>query len=270
MSNEVAKALGVCRQLIKNLKLDLSQYMKTNDEGNTEFNFAFPLPDGTEALISIIILSSRMKTIHDKIFIRSEVASMENVPALNTEGFLKALLKLNAEVDTAWAGITEEKIVIAKAERMIRGMDVDELTDMTAMVAKLAIKIKNELCVIYGIKPLVPGSIAPKPKVDSEIKEKLATYVEILNGIQTKVLGVEKSCEELLKAKDIAGCNKLYFKESYEILEEIKTKAPDNTMLHTVRDEVAKAISDSEFLKNEQSRYNMFKGVFEKVIKEKG
>ena len=85
-----------------------------------------------------------------------------------------------------------------------------------------------------------------------------------------RVNGVVEACNNLVTAKDYVACNKLYFKASYDILEEVKQKGAGSKMLESVKEDVERAIADIPYFQNEQSKYNMFKELFEGILKVRG
>jgi hypothetical protein len=271
-SNEVVKAIGTTTQFIKELKLDPAACMQLNSEGNQVFSIMYAIQGGGEYPVKICVKQTKLKSEQDRILVWADVTSVENISALNSEGFFRALLKLNALSDTAWAGITEEKNISVKSERMARGMDVDELASMVKMTARLASEIYNHLCVIHGIKtlPLGPGAVKTPAKTDDGDKAHSGVYWDVLNTVHAKVNETIDSCRPFLPAKEYLQCNKLYFKALYEMLDMIKARGAGSNMLGGIREELERAISDLTYLQSEQSKYTMFKELFEKILKVRG
>jgi hypothetical protein len=84
----------------------------------------------------------------------SYIAQVINIPIEKKEEFLLRLLAINIESDTCAVGIEKESFILVKAERMLSGLDINELKGMIDSTFSVGQKLKTDVCPLYKIKTM--------------------------------------------------------------------------------------------------------------------
>lgn len=265
-SNEVIKAKAICKQFIKEQELSLENNMTTNPDGTLVFNVTYSMSNNEEATVYFSVIPTTNKEVQDKILVWSDITTLENVPAQTKQDFFKGILELNYISDTAWCGVAKDGKISVKSERMIKGVDVDELADMVKMTAKLALEVRSKICVVYGVKTLKASELAGPTQDGTDPNQKKA-YTELLGKLQRKVLETVDSCKLALHDREFQVCCKNYFKDAYELLDMIKKGAQSDPVIETIKEDLERAIADIPYYPDNQKRYEMVYEVFQKILK---
>ena len=265
-SNEVIKAKAICKEFVKIQGLTLDQCMTTNPDGTLVFKLTFSMSEKDEAAVFFGVIPAKSKDVQDKILVWSDITTIESIPSLSRQEFFKAVLELNFLSDTAWCGVSKEGKITVKSERMIKGVDVDELGDMVKMTAQLALEVKTKPCVMYGVKTLGGADIPAVGQAAASNAER-AAYAEILGKIQRKIMETIDSCRLALKDRDFQQCCKVYLKDTYDLIELIKKNGTSPAVIETIKEDLERAIGDIPYFPDNQKRYEMFYDVFQKILK---
>jgi len=265
-SNEVIKAKGTCKQFIKQQGLTLEQCMLTGPDGNLVFKLNYSLPNNKEkTLIHFSVIPAKSKEVQDKMLVWSYIAALENIPVQSRLEFYKEVLELNHGSDTAWAGLSKDNKITVKSERMIKGIDIDELTDMIKMTAKLAQELRGKICVVHGVKTIIEED-APEISRPGSNETQPAAYALLLGKLQKKVMETASSCKSFLFNRDYKQCSKIYFKDAYELLEIIKKGGSGDSVIETIKEDLERAIADLPYFPDNQKKYEMLHEVFQKIL----
>ena len=267
-SNEVIKARGTCKQFIKLQGKKLEQCSHVDSDGSLVYELNYKFTDTEEIPVKFSVIPAKSKEVHDKMLVWSNVVSIEDVPAQNRQEFYKSILKLNYDADTAWCGISKDGKVTVKSERMIKGIDLDELVDMLKMTVKLAQEIKSNICVVYGVKILSKGNSSDF-SASCSVKIQKAEYSELLGKLQRKVMETLDACKAFLQSGNYAQCCKIYFKNAYELLDCIKkySRVESSGVVAAIKEDLERAIADIPYFTDNRKKYEMIREVFQNILK---
>ena len=279
--SEFDRGIELVKQFCQSKNIDPAKTMSTETSGVVRFSFELPLNNGSLMPVHFYLVPEGGANNPARILIGSPVAPVENIPAKVREEFFRALLTENMRYDTACICISPDNHISAKADRIIRGLDFNELQDMATVLTALSANLNLEICPRYNVKT---SAAAPRggitftgtAKGGGEVKVEIpkggggeTAPSATLEEIQKFVIKVIEKGDSLAQTGNHAQCYRVYYDSAHKIGSLLAARGKGFPAFDALRKSLKKAMGDSQVEGDDSKKCAMVRQVFDETLQMK-
>lgn len=282
---EFDRGIDLVKRFCQSKNIDPSKVMSTETSGVVRFSFELPLKNGALMGVHFYLVPEGGENNPARILIGSPVAPVENIPAKVREEFFRALLQENMRYDTACICISPDNHISAKADRIIRGLDFNELQDMATVLTALSANLNLEICPRYNVKTAAETQAAAgardgitltgTAKGGGEVKVEIpaggggAAPGATLQEIQKFAIKVIEKGDTLAQSGNHAQCYRVYYDSAHKIGSLLTARGKGVPSFDAFRKSLKKSMADTQVEADDSKKCAMLRQVFDEALQMK-
>ena len=267
---DMNSGIEICRDVCRRIKLKPEDCMRKNKDGTFTFAITYPVPNRSDRFpIFFSVLPGRNPKEPNKLIVWSDITPIENIGSDKREEFFRQLLEANIQkIDTCTIGIARNNFITVKVERILHGLDSDELFDMLSMTKIVAGTLHSKICPRFGIPTKTEDSKGREISYDQQnpSDKTKPTGGDMLAKIQNDAIASVEKGERMYSSGEYLECYELYYKTAYDILNNLIPVQGVSPTLDTAKNSIEGAIKEVNSFSEDKKKCLKFKSTFDTIL----